>query len=149
MKRPRLTYKNVISTLIKVCQKRNITLVLNDPQIGEDNGLSYGKSEIHLGAKYKSNLILLAIAMHEFGHVMISRRKGRKYKKLSIFSEEVLAWTLAMQYQKLYFNRNFTRSQGNFMLDCLKTYSKDHYNFSKEYPNEDEHENYDVQLRNH
>ena len=29
------------------------------------------------------------------------------------------------------------------MLDCLKTYSKDHYNFSKEYPKEDEHENYD------
>ena len=52
---------------------------------------------------------------------------------MSVFREETMAWTLAMELQMKYFKRNFTKSQGNFMLDCLRTYSKQHYHFNKTY----------------
>lgn len=94
MKKSVLTYELIISTLIKQFQKNNVTLVLNDPQIGVDNGFAYDGDEIHLGSKYSSNWIMLAIAMHEYGHLMVYRRKGKKYRKLSIFAEESLAWVL-------------------------------------------------------
>jgi hypothetical protein len=56
---------------------------------------------------------------------------------MSIFQEETMAWDLAMETQYKIFGRKFTKSQGNFMLECLKTYSKQHYNFRKGYSSED------------
>jgi len=132
-----LSYENIVTTISKVCQKYGIKLVLNDPDVGKDNGYAFDTNEIHLGNKYTSNLIMLAIALHEFGHTIIARRHSKKYRKLSIFREETLAWTLAMELQQKYFGKSFTKSQGNFMLDCLKTYSKQHYHFSKSYDQED------------
>lgn len=49
-----------------------------------------------------------------------------------------MAWGLAMETQFKVFGRKFTKSQGNFMLECLKTYSKQHYNFQKGYSSEGE-----------
>ena len=128
-----LSYEYIISTYSKLCQKYSIKLVLNDERVGKDNGLAYEDNEIHLGTTYTSNLIFLAIALHEVGHCLIAKRKGKKYRKMSVFREETMAWTLAMELQMKYFKRNFTKSQGNFMLDCLGTYSKQHYHFNKTY----------------
>jgi len=144
MKRHRaLTYDSITSTLVKLCQKNNIVLVLNDPIIDKDNGCAYGDNEIHMGREYSSNYIMLAIFFHEYGHLLVSKRKVYRRRKMSIFQEESLAWVLAMESQQKYFGKEFTKSQGNFMLDCLRTYSKQHYHFSKGYPkveNEDDEE---------
>ena len=130
----KLTYEAIISQISKICQKQGITLVLNDPDVTKDNGAAFGKKEIHLGKEYSSNYILLAIFFHEYGHVVLQRRKSYRNSRYPIFREEVLAWTLAMEYQLKYFRRHFTRSQGRFMLECLQTYSKQHYIFRKSYP---------------
>ena len=106
---------------------------MNDPDVSKDNGAAYGKNEIHLGKKYSSNYIFMAIFFHEYGHIVLQRRRSYKINRFPIFREEVLAWTLAMEYQLKYFNRQFTRSQGKFMLECLRTYSKQHYIFRKSY----------------
>lgn len=133
MRRKRLTRQNIVTTITEICQKYRIKLVLNDPQVGKDNGYAFGSDEIHLGGEYSSNYILLAIFLHEFGHSVLARRHSKKYRKLSIFREESLAWVLAMEFQQKYFGKSFTKSQGNFMLDCLRTYSKQHYHFTKGY----------------
>ena len=138
MNRKRLTYANIVSTITKLCQKSGIKLVLNDPDVGKDNGFAYGANEIHLGYKYSTNLILLSVFFHEYSHALISRRKGRRYRQLSIFQEETMSWDLAMETQFKVFGRKFTKSHGNFMLDCLKTYSRRHYNFRKGYSSEEE-----------
>ena len=130
----KLTYENIVSKISKICQKQNIILVLNDPDVSKDNGAAFGKNEIHLGSEYSSNYIFMAIFFHEYGHIVLQRRKSYKYSRFPIFREEVLAWTLAMEYQLKHFNRHFTRSQGKFMLECLQTYSKQHYIFRKSYP---------------
>ena len=116
---------------------------MNDPDVTKDNGAAFGKKEIHLGKKYSSNYIFLAIFFHEYGHIILQRRKSYKASRFPIFREEVLAWTLAMEYQLKYFNRQFTRSQGKFMLQCLQTYSKQHYIFRKSYPIEDDEDDED------
>lgn len=53
---------------------------------------------------------MLAIFFHEFSHIVITRRKAKKYRKLSIFREESLAWCLAMEYQAKHFGKSFSRS---------------------------------------
>jgi thiamine monophosphate synthase len=98
MKRKRLTYQNIVTTITKICQKYRIKLVLNDPQVGKDNGYAYDSDEIHLGRVYTNNYILLAIFLHELGHSVLARRHSKKYRKLSIFREETLAWVLAMEF---------------------------------------------------
>lgn len=130
----KLSYENIIPCIIDLCEKHHIKLVLDDDKIDVDNGELYNGAEIHLGRKYTSNLIFLAIFFHELGHILITRRKSKKYRKLSIFREEALAWCIAMEFQAKYFGKSFTKSQGNFMLECLSSYSKQHYNFSKTYP---------------
>lgn len=74
VKKTKLDYQTIISTLVKICQNHSIKLVLNDPMIGKDNGCAYETNEIHLGKKYSSNLILLAIFFHEFSHTIIARK---------------------------------------------------------------------------
>ena len=133
MKTTKLTYQNIVTIFTKVCSKYNIRLVLNDPEVEKDNGYAFECGEIRLGNKYSNNYILLAIALHELGHIIISRRHSNKFKKLSIFREETIAWVLAMELQQKYFGKSFTKSQGNFMLDCLRTYSRQHYHFTKSY----------------
>lgn len=96
----KLTYEVITATLVKICQKNHIILVLNDPLIPKDNGCTYGSNEIHMGSEYTSNLIMLAIFSHEYGHVLVSRRRlNSKRRKLSVFQEESLAWVLAMEFQ--------------------------------------------------
>jgi hypothetical protein len=72
---------------------------LNDPYLEKDNGCAYGSDEIHLGRTYTNNYIYMAIFFHELGHAVIVRRHSKKYRKLSIFREESMAWVLAMEFQ--------------------------------------------------
>lgn len=49
MDKPKLTYENIISIIMKLCQRSGIKLVLNDPDVDKDNGFAYETNEIHLG----------------------------------------------------------------------------------------------------
>ena len=70
---------------------------MNDPSVDNDNGFAI-EDEIHLGKKYSNLYTFVAIAFHEFGHVIINKKRRRKiklYRITSLFNEEWMAWTLA------------------------------------------------------
>ena len=133
MARTSFSYDDIITKITRICKAHKIKLILNDASVPENNGISYGNDEIHLGQRYTSNLIMLAIFFHELGHCMLSKRKPKRQGDMPIFREETMAWVLAMEQQIKHFKKPFTKSQGNFMLECLSTYSKQHYNFTKTY----------------
>jgi len=106
-------------------------LFLHDPKVMKDNGYAMF-NEVHLGNEYSSSHTYMAVAFHEFGHAIINlkRDKGIKiYNVNSSFYEEWMAWTLAQRYYSKIFKKPFTKSMGNFILQCLTTHSKTHYDF--------------------
>lgn len=110
------------------CIENNIKLFI-DPSLNKNNGLCYPLyKEIHLSNKYSSNKIKLVIFLHEAAHIRIERFKNKPY---NIFECEYYSWFEAMKLHKKYFKKSFSKVQADFMLRCLKTYCRSHYEFRK------------------
>lgn len=104
-----------------ICAKHNVKLFLNDPSVLDDNGFAVN-DEVHLGRKYKNIYIYMAIAFHEFSHVIINKKREAGIKRYNVnccFMEEWFAWSLAMRYYAKYMKRPFTKTMGNFVIQCL------------------------------
>ena len=111
--------------------------VLIDTKFQKNYGECYPDSnEIILCGKFSSNKIKFIVFLHELSHIITMRRKGKRYLAASIFQEESAVWSLAQELHLKYMNRPFNKSQADFMLKCLKTYSKYHYSFKKQFNKE-------------
>ena len=86
-----------------------------------------------LSSKFSSLQIKLAVFLHELSHIITMRRSGKRYLAASIFQEESAVWSLAQELHLKYLDKPFCKSQAEFMLKCLKTYSACHYSFKKMY----------------
>lgn len=110
------------------CAINGIKLLI-DPSMDKDDGCCYVElKEINLAQKYSSNKIKLAVFLHEAAHIKVNHLKAQPYNK---FECEYYSWFEAMKLHKKYFNRSFSKTQADFMLKCLKTYCKSHYEFRK------------------
>lgn len=108
--------------------------VLIDTSFSKDYGECYPDSdEIMLGNKYTTSKIKLAVFLHELSHIITLRRSGSRYLAASVFQEEYAVWSLAQELHLKYTNKPFNKSQADFMLKCLKSYSKRHYSFKKQF----------------
>ena len=118
-----------------LCNKHGIHLFLHDPKIKKNNGYVQF-DEIHLGNRYRNIYIYMAVAFHELGHAIINlkREKGiKRYSVNSTFNEEYEAWGLAQRFYAKCTGKPFTKSMGNFILQCLRTHSDTHYAFKDIY----------------
>lgn len=108
--------------------------VLVDIKFQKNYGECYPEiNEIILSSKYTSNKVKFAVFLHELSHILTLRRKGARYLAASVFQEESAVWSLAQELHLKYTNKPFCKSQADFMLKCLKTYSQYHYSFKKKY----------------
>ena len=126
--------KHKIDTLIaSICDEWKVK-VLIDAKFQSDYGECYPDSnEILLSQKYSSGKIKIAVFLHELSHIITMRRKGKRYIAASVFQEESAVWSLAQELHFKYLNLPFCKSQADFMLKCLKTYSQHHYSFKKKF----------------
>lgn len=123
-----------IDTLIESIADEHRVKILIDARFQKDYGECYPDiNEIILGKKYKSGKIKLAVFLHELSHILTMRRSGSRYLAASIFQEESAVWSLAQELHLKYTNRPFCKTQADFMLKCLKTYSQYHYSFKKKF----------------
>jgi len=110
------------------CNQSGIKLLIN-PNLSKNDGLCYTDiKEIHLAQKYTTNKIKLAVFLHEVAHIRVERFKAQPY---NIFECEYYSWFEAMKMHKKYFGKSFSKAQAEFMLKCLKTYCRSHYEFRK------------------
>jgi len=110
------------------CEENGITFLI-DPKLSKNDGLCYTDlKEIHLATKYTSKQIKLAVFLHEVSHIRVERFKAQPY---NIFECEYYSWFEAMKIHKKHFGKSFSKSQAEFMLKCLKTYCRSHYEFRK------------------
>lgn len=110
------------------CAINGIKLLI-DPALAKNDGLCYPSlKEIHLSQKYSSNKHKLSVFLHEVSHIRVERFKAQPY---NIFECEYYSWFEAMKLHKKYFNKSFSKTQAEFMLKCLKTYCRSHYEFRK------------------
>ncbi len=108
--------------------------VLVDTRFHKDYGECYpDANEILLSKKFSTNKIKIAVFLHELSHIITMRRTGSRYLAASVFQEESAVWSLAQEFHLKYLNRPFCKSQADFMLKCLKTYSQYHYSFKKKF----------------
>ena len=108
--------------------------VLVDQSFDKDYGECYPDSnEIMLGEKYTASNIKLAVFLHELSHIITLRRSGSRYLAASVFQEEYAVWSLAQELHFKYTGKPFTKSQADFMLRCLRSYSRRHYSFKKKF----------------
>lgn len=108
--------------------------VLVDTSFDKDYGECYPDSnEILLSDIYSNCNIKLAVFLHELSHIITLRRSGQRYLAASVFQEEYAVWSLAQELHFKYTNKPFNKKQADFMLKCLKSYSKKHYNFKKKF----------------
>ena len=123
-----------IDTLIaSICDMWKVK-VLVDTKFQKDYGECYPDSnEIILCSKYSSGKIKIAVFLHELSHIITMRRRGKRYLAASIFQEESAVWSLAQELHLKYLDKPFCKSQADFMLKCLKTYSQHHYSFKKKF----------------
>lgn len=118
--------------ILDYCQKFGIKLII-DPKLGKDDGLCYPVlNEIHLSKKYSSPKIKIAIVLHEIGHIKVEHNNKKPY---NIFECEFMAWNYAIQLHKKYFNKFFSKKQTEYMLKCLKGYTRSQYEFKKLFKN--------------
>lgn len=129
--------KHKVDTLIaSICEEQKVK-VLVDASFHKDYGECYPESnEIFLSSKYSSGKVKLAVFLHELSHIITMRRNGTRYLAASIFQEESAVWSLAQELHLKYVDKPFCKSQADFMLKCLKTYSQHHYSFKKKYNKE-------------
>lgn len=108
--------------------------VLVDTKFHKDYGECYpDSSEILLSYKFSTNKIKIAVFLHELSHIITMRRTGARYLAASVFQEESAVWSLAQELHLKYLDKPFCKSQADFMLKCLKTYSQYHYSFKKQF----------------
>lgn len=128
-----MTKHNVDELVKSICAEFKVIVVVD-----EDFPQNYGEcypdlDKIVLSKQYSSGNLKLAVFLHELGHILTMRRKGSRYLAASVFQEESAVWSLAQELHLKYTNRPFTKAQGQFMLQCLNTYSEHHYSFVKKY----------------
>ena len=126
-----MTRANFEDMYLDICQKHGVKVYFNDPTQEKDNGYAQW-NEVHLARKYSSNSIYMAVAFHELGHAIINMKRAQKvklYKVHSCFNEEFYAWFLAQRLYAKYIGRPFNKRMGDFVLECLKTHSAQHYSF--------------------
>lgn len=110
------------------CADNGIKLLI-DPSISKNDGCCYvDLKEINLSQKYSSASVKLAVFLHEVAHIKVERFKSQPYNR---FECEYYSWFEAMKLHKKLFGRAFSKSQAEFMLKCLKTYCRSHYEFRK------------------
>ena len=120
----------------QICEEWKVK-VLIDSNFQKDYGECYpDTNEIILSQRYSTNKIKIAVFLHELSHIITMRRKGKRYIAASIFQEESAVWSLAQELHLKYVDKPFCKSQADFMLKCLKTYSQHHYSFKKKYNKE-------------
>lgn len=126
-----------IDTLIaSICDEFKVKVLVNT-SFSKDYGECYPDScEIHLSQRYSSDKIKIAVFLHELSHIVTMRRNGSRYLAASIFQEESAVWSLAQEFHLKYLDKPFCKSQADFMLKCLKTYSAHHYSFKKKFNKE-------------
>ena len=113
-----------IDKLIESISNEHKVKVLIDTKFSKDYGECYPEiNEILLSNKYSSSNIKIAVFLHELSHIITLRRKGARYLAASIFQEESAVWSLAQELHLKYTNKPFCKTQADFMLKCLKTYS--------------------------
>ncbi len=128
-----MTKHNIDKIITSICDEWKVK-VLIDTKLQKDYGECYPDSnEILLCSRYSSSKIKIAVFLHELSHIITLRRKGKRYLAASIFQEESAVWSLAQELHLKYLNRPFSKSQAEFMLKCLKTYSQYHYSFKKKF----------------
>ena len=126
--------KHKIDTLIASISEEFKVKVTVDASLQKNYGECYPDSnEIVLCSRYSSGKIKFAVFLHELSHILTMRRKGKRYIAASIFQEESAVWSLAQELHLKYLDRPFCKSQADFMLKCLRTYSQHHYSFRKKY----------------
>lgn len=114
----------------KICKVTGVELYLDDAEVVKDNGWAdIANNEIHLGSKYSSPSIKLVIFFHELAHIQIARSKAAHNEDVCTFMEEFAAWHHGMDEYFKWCHKTINKTQGNFILKCLKTYSKTHYSF--------------------
>lgn len=129
--------KHKIDTLIASISAEYKVKVLVDASFQKNYGECYPEcNEIHLCTKYSSWKIKFAVFLHELSHILTIRRRGSRYLAASIFQEESAVWSLTQELHLKYLDKPFCKSQADFMLKCLKTYSQHHYSFKKKYNKE-------------
>jgi len=119
-----------------ICTKYGVKVFFDGDE--EDNGYAV-RNEVHLAKEYSCLSICKAVAFHELGHAIINikRAKGIKlYKVHSNFNNEFNAWWLAQRLYIKYMKRPFTKTMGDFALECLKTHSATHYAFKDTFGDE-------------
>ena len=119
---------NVDKFITAYCAEKGIKLYIN-PELAKNDGLTYPSlKEIYLAQKYTSSKIKLAVFLHEVGHISVDKFKDKPF---NIFECELWAWDRAMKIHRKYFNKSFSKTQAEFMLKCLKSYCRSHYEFKK------------------
>lgn len=128
--------RKVDKVIASICDEYKVK-VLVDVAFHKDYGECYpDTSQIMLCSKYSSDKLKIAIFLHELAHILIMKRKGKRYIAASVFQEESAAWSLAQELHVKYFGKAFDKTQADFMLKCLKTYSQHHYSFKKKFNKE-------------
>ena len=103
--------------------------LLIDPALSKNDGLCDPElKEIHLSQEYTSNKHKIAVFLHEVAHIRVQRFKTQPY---NIFECEYYSWFEAMKLHKKLFGKSFSKAQAEFMLKCLKSYCRSHYEFRK------------------
>ena len=126
-----------IDTMISAISDEWKVKVLVDTKFSKDYGECYPDSnEIYLSSKYSSAKIKLAVFLHELSHVITMRRKGKRYLAASVFQEESAVWSLAQELHLKYTAKPFSKTQADFMLKCLKSYSRYNCSFKKKFNKE-------------
>lgn len=126
--------KSKVDRLIESIANEHKVKVLIDTKFSKDYGECYPESnEIMLCTRYSSGKIKLAVFLHELSHILTIHRKGKRYLAASIFQEESAVWSLAQELHFKYLNKPFSKTQADFMIKCLKTYSQYHYSFKKKF----------------
>ena len=116
--------KPQIDSLIESISDEWKVIVKCNPEFQKDYGECYPDlDKIVLGSKYSSAKVKLAVFLHELGHIITMRRSGARYLAASIFQEESAVWTIAQELHYKYIKMPFSKSQAEFMLRCLDTYS--------------------------
>ena len=129
-------HNKIDKLIMSICDEFKVKVLVNT-SLSKDYGECYpDSSEIILCSKYSSNKIKIAVFLHELSHIITMRRKGKRYLAASVFQEESAVWSLAQELHLKYLNKPFCKSQADFMLKCLKTYSQHHYSFKKKFNKE-------------